>query len=201
MAAQDLGLRDKQTQLTRNLVLDALAEVIAEQGVSDFSVQDVADRASVSHRTIYRHFETREAMLDALVDRLEERVRALGAAELPTSPNQVIPLMRSKFAVMEEIGFAVTAVLKLDAARTRHSQMTSRSAEAMREALRGVTTHLPPDTAEDVITLIRQIGSTRMWMTLTEETGMDAERCFQVAGWAVSILLAELEAGRGPGIS
>jgi AcrR family transcriptional regulator len=201
MTAQDLGLRDKQTQLTRDLVLDALAEVIADQGVSDFSVQDVADRAGVSHRTVYRHFETREAMTDALVARLEERARELGATVLPTTPDEIIPSLSGKFAIMEELGPSARAVLMLDAARLKHSEMAARSIEATRASMSGITQHLSPEAAEGVIALIHQIGSTRMWLSLTEETGMDAERCFQMAAWTISNLIRELEAGRGPGIS
>lgn len=33
-----------------------MVEVILEGGLPGFSVQEVADRAGVSHRTVYRHF-------------------------------------------------------------------------------------------------------------------------------------------------
>lgn len=55
-----------QSEKTRRAILDALAEVIVEKGGFGFSVQQVADRAGVTHRTVYNHFPSREALNDAL---------------------------------------------------------------------------------------------------------------------------------------
>lgn len=197
---QDQGLRRKQTQLTRDLVLEALAEIIVEQGLADFSVQEVADRAGVSHRTVYRHFETRGAMLDALVRWLEEQVATLGGMALPTDAAEVVPLLRAKFVAIDKVAPAAIAVLRLESGRRAHSKQSFRSAQAMREALAGTTAHLSPTLAEDTIALIRQIGSSRLWLALREEAGMDGARSSEVAAWAVGTLIEELKAGRGPGI-
>lgn len=193
------GLRGKQAQLTRDLVLGALAAVIVEEGLTDFSVQDVAERAGVSHRTVYRHFETREAMLDALVHWVEERVSAGSGMALPEDANQVVPAMRAKFAALDEWGPIVMAVLKLETARRIHSQQSLRSALAIRGALAETTAHLPSDVAEVVAAVIRQIASSQTWLALHEDAGIDGARSADVVAWAVETLLDELRAGRGPG--
>ena len=41
---------------TRRAILDALAHVVVESKGFGFSVQEVADRAGVTHRTVYNHF-------------------------------------------------------------------------------------------------------------------------------------------------
>ncbi|MCB1015943.1 MAG: TetR/AcrR family transcriptional regulator, partial [Acidimicrobiales bacterium] len=46
----------------------------------DFSVQGVADRCGISHRTVYRHFPTRESLLDGLVERMGAAMEAAGGA-------------------------------------------------------------------------------------------------------------------------
>ena len=48
------ALRERQVGLTRDLIMEALAEVIAEGRLAEFSMQDVADRAGTSLRTLYR---------------------------------------------------------------------------------------------------------------------------------------------------
>jgi AcrR family transcriptional regulator len=194
----DTALRSRQTQLTRDVVLEALAHVIEEQGIADFSVQDVADRAGVSHRTVYRHFPTREALLAALISWGEERVAVLGAAALPQRPDEVAPLVRRKFEALDQMAPFVVAALKLDQARLAQAQQSARSGQAMRSALAGISAHLPPDVAEVVICLIRQVGSSRMWLALREEEGIEGGRSADVVGWAIETLLEELTAGRGP---
>ena len=57
---------------TRRAILDALAAVITETGGLGFSVQQVAERAGVTHRTVYNHFPTRDALNDALAEHVED---------------------------------------------------------------------------------------------------------------------------------
>ncbi len=197
---QEPALRSRQTELTRTLVMEALAEVIVEEGLTDFSVQDVAERAGVSHRTVYRHFETREAMLDALVHWLEDRVSARGGMALPEDADQIVPALRAKFAALDEVGPIAMAVLKLETARRIHSRQSFRSARAIRGALAETTAHLPSDVAEVVVALIRQIASSRTWLALREDAGIDGARSADVVAWAVETLLDELKGGRGPGV-
>src|SRR5918994_5355569 len=53
----------------REKVLAAARTVFAEQGV-DAQMDDVARRADVGVGTVYRHFPTKEALLNALTDEL-----------------------------------------------------------------------------------------------------------------------------------
>ncbi|WP_296945786.1 TetR/AcrR family transcriptional regulator [uncultured Massilia sp.] len=61
-------------------LLEIGRDVVAEQG-ADASMRDVARRAGVGIGTLYRHFPTREALLEALLRGSFDRVTA-GAAEL-----------------------------------------------------------------------------------------------------------------------
>src|SRR4030095_3779844 len=67
-------LRDLHADLTRDLIFEALMRLVSEEGVHDFSIQRVANLAGVSHRTVYRYFPTREALLEGLALWLEDRM-------------------------------------------------------------------------------------------------------------------------------
>src|SRR5262245_33889214 len=67
-----MKLREKQLADTRRAILEAVASEIAESGPAGFSVQGVADRAGVTHRTVYHHFPTREALNDAFAEYVEQ---------------------------------------------------------------------------------------------------------------------------------
>lgn len=73
-------------QRNRERILDVATAVVAEQG-TQASLRDIARRAGVGMGTLYRHFATREELLEALLggrfDRLAERAEALRDARPP----------------------------------------------------------------------------------------------------------------------
>jgi AcrR family transcriptional regulator len=64
---------------TRELLLDAGADVAAAEGLSGLSVNRVVARAGVAKGTFYVHFANREAFVDALHARFHQRVQEAGA--------------------------------------------------------------------------------------------------------------------------
>lgn len=71
---------------TYELLLAVAREAFAENG-TDASLRDIARRADVGIGTLYRHFPTREALLEALLrkrfDELRESAQAMLAAPCP----------------------------------------------------------------------------------------------------------------------
>ena len=53
------ALRDKLNDTTRDVIIEALVAQLNERGAFDFSYFELARRAGVSVRTIYRHFPPR----------------------------------------------------------------------------------------------------------------------------------------------
>ncbi|MFK8024659.1 MAG: TetR/AcrR family transcriptional regulator [Ilumatobacter sp.] len=60
--------RSARRERNRNAVLDALVDLTTE-GADDPSIDDIADRAGVSYRSVYRYFKDRSEMMDAATDR------------------------------------------------------------------------------------------------------------------------------------
>jgi AcrR family transcriptional regulator len=77
-------LRSRIADLKRRQILDAAAAVFAEQGFSRATMRDVAARAGIATGTIYNHFDDKDALLRALMHRLnesDERPADLAAAK------------------------------------------------------------------------------------------------------------------------
>lgn len=55
----------RHTEATRQAILEAGGELLLERSNDGFTVQDVADRAGLTHRTVYRYFPTRQELLAA----------------------------------------------------------------------------------------------------------------------------------------
>jgi AcrR family transcriptional regulator len=59
------ALRTEQTALTRTRIIDAVFELLTEGHPAAISIPEVSRRSGVSIATIYRHFPSKEALLDA----------------------------------------------------------------------------------------------------------------------------------------
>lgn len=68
---------ERRRRRTRTAILDAAVDLFQTQGVRETSVEEICDRAEVSVRTFFNHFETRGHLHDALA---EERARNVAAA-------------------------------------------------------------------------------------------------------------------------
>lgn len=66
------GLRERKRRLTRYLISDAATAMFASRGFDAVRVLDIADRASVSMKTLYNYFPNKEAMVLDDADRLIE---------------------------------------------------------------------------------------------------------------------------------
>jgi AcrR family transcriptional regulator len=97
-------------------LLAVARDVVAEQG-ADASLRDVARRASVGLGTLYRHFPTREDLLEALlrtnVDGLTARVAELETSS--TAEDALVSWLRGCVAITHEYrGVAVLIAAAID---------------------------------------------------------------------------------------
>jgi AcrR family transcriptional regulator len=80
MSRQKLATDVRREQLT-----DATLAVVAEHGLRGLSLAVVARRVGLTPSAIYRHFASKDAMLDAVLDRIRERLHgAIAAARAET---------------------------------------------------------------------------------------------------------------------
>lgn len=62
---------------TRDRILDAARDLLVHHLPSSLSVQEIADAAGVSHRTVYRYFPDKDALIRAVAERPTDRVPEL----------------------------------------------------------------------------------------------------------------------------
>ncbi len=59
--------RTNQVDRTRKAILDAATEIVfGTASPEEFTMQNVADAAGVSHRTLYRYFPSRAELINAV---------------------------------------------------------------------------------------------------------------------------------------
>jgi AcrR family transcriptional regulator len=94
--------KSKKTSASSKDLLEIAFEVIAETGWSDFSFNDLADRAGLSLAEIRGSFKSKSAILDALNLKLDEAMLAVDRGELSDLPSRdrVFELMMSRLEAM-----------------------------------------------------------------------------------------------------
>lgn len=66
----------------RDAILSAAAVAFADRGFASTSMEDVAAAAGITRLIVYRHFESKPGLYDAVLERVSERLRAAFTAEL-----------------------------------------------------------------------------------------------------------------------
>jgi AcrR family transcriptional regulator len=107
---------------TRRQIVAAAIEVMAERGLAQFAVQEVADRAEVTTGTFYNHFRDRADIVEAVATRFsaemleaaEEGRRALGSGS-----ERLVDGCRRYLAIARETPSTALLVLELAIASPR----------------------------------------------------------------------------------
>lgn len=189
--AYDSPLRRQQAERTRQLILQSLAEQLADTGLRDFSVARVARRAGVSVRTVYHHFPDRDALLDALVEWLHQ---ALELTELPV-PQRVADLpghVERLYSVFDSHEDLVRTRLVTPLGRSVRQRDRSGRLEHLKVLLEEVTDRLDPDEARMALALVHHLTGSEPWRSLKDDSGLDGREAGRAVAWAVRTLVGDL---------
>jgi AcrR family transcriptional regulator len=164
----------RHTEATRKAIVEAAAELFVDRRQDGFSVQDVADRAGLTHRTVYRYFPTRHELIGAAAQHLapgfgedsfgevssvEEWIDALGAHLARTEAN---------FEVVRSVLAAVLASGDLALPR---AGLQDRDAHRW-GVFRRQFPHLSEDDARRTFTTLRHLTSSTTYVFYRLRFGM-----------------------------
>ena len=92
-----------RTERKRCAILEAAAEEFQANGFEGTSMDRVAERAGVSKRTIYNHFENKEALFEAITDEMIDEIVAISAIRYDPArglEDQLMEIGRRKIDLM-----------------------------------------------------------------------------------------------------
>jgi len=191
-------LRQRQADQTRVLILQALTEQLAEDGLNEFNIPRVARRAGVSVRTVYRYFPTREALLDALQIWIDERILD---TPCPKTSDELIFLPVAQFRQFDIHVPLVLAQIASPAGLEVQARGRRKRLEAYRSALKEVTGHLSEEETRAALAVVSRLFRSTTWKDFRKEFGMTGEESGRAVSWALRTLIEDLrrrnEAARG----
>jgi AcrR family transcriptional regulator len=178
-------------QRTRLAILEAMVDVIMETDGIGFSVQAVADRAGVTHRTIYNHFPTREALCDAFSDYVDELLGAsAGTSEEPTWSLASLPvLVEDLYRTLALRDRHARAYVMLMIGNRRPMRAWRRRSLMAEKLIAREQSSRTPLTPRQVTAVVRMFASTMGWHLLTEQCGLSTDEAAAASAWATRTLL------------
>lgn len=185
-----MGLRDEHRQLTRQTVLSAVLELVAEGSMEALSVPAVSQRSGVSVATIYRYFPNKDQLLAAAS--AEPSRRATTPADRPARQDGDDDLDHYVRAMWHEFSDNLPLL--------RH-QISSEAGREMRKARvpdnrrrladyveqRGIDP--ASDVGERLISMIMVVTGSTALVELRDRQGLDIDEAIENSLWALRALV------------
>lgn len=183
-------LRDLQERLTRNRIMESVAEFVYAGRIHNFSVQEVAERAGVSYGSVYRHFPTREALLEELFSWSRETGGAPGIG-YPRTLDDVPAFARMMVEISERNSEYALAALMATTGMGLHPQAQRKDDAAFHRLVATAAPHLDPGVIRCRAAIIRYVASSLCWATLKQRFGLNAAEIGEAVTWALETLVRE----------
>ena len=166
-------LRARQAEETRSAILEAAVRVSA-RGLATLSIPDVAREAGVSVPTVYRHFGTKQDLLDAIYPYLERRA-GQGALAVPTHIGELRAGVRRILDHLDAFDALARAAMASPAAEEgRHRSMPRRLA-LVGAMVDTIDPPLPAAARDRLVRLIVILTSSQTLRTWQDHLGISPD--------------------------
>jgi AcrR family transcriptional regulator len=183
-------LREQHAELTRELILRALAELLQNERAGEFSMADVARKAGVSLRTVYRHFPTREELLAAATDWIDARI--FGDVPFDETVDDLPKLFRYACEQWEQYPTLARAMARSQAGQSARSDRRGERLARIHRALTEVTNELPDEEKRRAVAVLGYLENVLAWVTMREATGLESGEVEEAIEWAMRTLIEDL---------
>jgi TetR/AcrR family fatty acid metabolism transcriptional regulator len=106
---------DQLSTARRKQILDAAERVFAAKGFHPTTIKDISREAGIADGTIYNYFENKNALILALIDRVNELNRsqfeALASLSIPDFRQFMVEFLRQRLQNIQRDNFALTRVV------------------------------------------------------------------------------------------
>ncbi|MBE0428685.1 MAG: TetR/AcrR family transcriptional regulator [Thermoleophilia bacterium] len=184
-------LREKQQELTRGRIIEAVADLVRNGQIHSFTIEEVARRAGVSYGSVYRHFPTRERLLEELYEWFE---RFPGAPVLPDSLDALPAWVEEKLVAYFESSADIAqaaAITMLALGLTPRSQCLRD--EKVMKLIAEAAPDLGPEQVRERAAMLRYLASSLAWATLRQRFGLESGEISSALRWALEALVRDLQ--------
>ena len=179
-------LADDRVDLVRRRMLDGVADVLRRGDALTYSA--VAQAAGVAERTLYRHFPTREALLNAVFEWANERIGFSGA--YPTDEAELTALARRAFPGFDALAPVIEELLLTPEGRQARLASKPERQRAALALVRHEAPGLDRSSERQTAAVLQLLTSAATWQSLRDYWDMDGEQAAETAALAIELVLS-----------
>jgi AcrR family transcriptional regulator len=183
----------RHTDATRQAILEAAVDLFMERQSEGFSVQEVADRAGLTHRTVYRYFPSRQELLGATAERLAPALVDQRFAEVSTVEewiDAVGPHFAHTEANFELVRRVVAALFTSEDQRLFGQDLRERDSHRW-QIFRSQFPHLPDGDARRTFATLRHLISSTSYVLYRLRFGLSSAEATEAIQDAASQIVAQ----------
>ena len=186
-------VKEQEYAVKRNAILDVAQQLVYTKGYEQMTIQDMLDDLQISKGAFYHYFDSKQAVLEALIERMGEEVvqlllpivhdPVLGALEklrrfFPTLAQWKTARKDFILALMHILYADENALFRQKARALAVKRVTPLMTTVIRRGIQeGVlTTSYPDQVGEVILSLVLDLGDTIAWLLLSWEPKSDDVR-------------------------
>lgn len=180
-------LREKQRELTDQLIIDAFTALTVRN--PHFTMQELADEAGISLRTLYRYYPSREGLLDGLSKAVVDRVKVV-----PMTMEALLEepgALRHNFRIFDEYEGLMRASVVSRLTGALVSDGHRKRTAAVRNVIEDALADQDEVVQNQVFGLVRLLMGSAAWAILTaDDIGLTGDEAGAAVEWATRLIIA-----------
>jgi len=185
-------LRKKQTAAARSWILEAAFELLTHDSERAFSHENVALRAGIGIRTVYRYFPTQADLFQGLWELLRERI----AFVFPSRESEIVELSRKVLACFDRHQKMVRATLSSAVGTRIQAHEGGEAQAAFAKSLVKLLRRRPSPDRKRVVAVFVAVYSASFWQLLRDRGGLSGPDAQAAVTWTMKALLSHLRRGK-----
>src|SRR5262245_46217747 len=179
-------LRDAHKDLTRERILAAAIDCLNDEELEAITIEDVAARAGITKRTIYRHFATREDLLAATWPEMQRRV---GSRGFPSTARDAVQKPLELFPSFDPMAGVVRASAYSRAGRQLRMSVNDARKTNILTAVEDARPHLSGPALVRLAAIVQLLNSAAAWATMKDFWNLDGHESGRASSEAIAVLL------------
>ena len=179
-------LREAQKEETRRRILDAAGRLIETLNPSGLSFAAIAKEAGVQERTVYRHFATKDDLIDALWVWLDPRI---GIRSFPQSEQELLAFPLRVFPGFDDNENLMRAMWTSPQGREIRLKVNPQRQAAIRKSVAEAVKGLSRREAAQITAAAQLLYSGAAWLTMKDYWGFSGKEAGEASALALKLLL------------
>ncbi|BCW90559.1 hypothetical protein sos41_37310 [Alphaproteobacteria bacterium SO-S41] len=179
-------LREAQKEETRKRILDAAAALIETVSPAGLSFAAIAKQAGVQERTVYRHFPTKDLLLEALWAWMDPRI---GIKSFPQSEEELVAFPARVFPAFDDNEQLMRAFWSSPQGREFRLGMNEKRKAAICKSVSAATEEMDPREAAWLTAAVQLLYSGAAWMTMKDYWGFSGDEAGKASSFVIGLLM------------